>query len=313
MKRFLIRTMLFLSPMVIATILLFVMPYDKKFAYCFTEKSCFNRGEYVHSRIFENQTRIDIAFIGTSHTLNAIQDSSLEASLNVTIEEPLHLANLSYCWQGLNTQYIIVKDLLENKSPKLIIFEVREWEDNSNHKIFPYIADANDIRQQPYLYKLSCFSNIYVSAVARFNYFKHRDQYEDSIGFISDNYGYESNQELADSNSLLLNYQRQQINYAGPDGIKLDDQMKNYDRYYFNKMMNICKEKNVKVCFLYLPSFGDVMNKPLNHELYTPFGEIYIPPKEIRDNKNYWANTSHLNNEGAIQLTKWLSTQDIYK
>lgn len=309
MKRFLIRIILFLSPLVIGVILLFVMPYDKKFAYCFTEKSCFNRGEWVHSRMFENQTPIDFAFIGTSHTLNAIQDSSLEIILNNQAGKQIHIANLAYCWQGLNTEYVFLKDLLENKSPQRIIFEVREWEDNSNHKIFPYIADTKDIFKQPYLYKFNCFSNMYVGAVARFNYFKHPDQFQESRCFVSDNYGFESILEIADSNSLLLNYQRQIINYAYPDGKKLDDHMKNYDRYYFFKMMELCKEEKVKIAFLYLPSFGDILDKPLNFELYSQYGDIYIPPKDIRDNKKYWANTSHLNYEGAVILTNWLSTQ----
>ncbi|MFI5171222.1 MAG: hypothetical protein ACHQFW_02470 [Chitinophagales bacterium] len=307
MKKFLSKILLFLTPLLIAVVVIFILPYNRKFAYCYIKGSCYNRGEWVYNRIFESETPIDIAFIGTSHTMNTVNDEIVEDSLNLKFNKQIHIANLSYCWEGLNTHYLILKDLVENKSPSTIVFEVREHEHKTDHTVFSFLAGTDDVFEQPFLKNSDCFLNVYDAVISRFVQFTSEDKYIPHGNTIKD-HGYGYGLEIADTNELKEQSRLQERKY-GEDGFLLDYTMTPYSRFYFNKMMEICKEKNIHVYFLYLPAYGDVMGKPLDYELYKQYGEVLLPPQEKLRKQTFWLDRSHLNRDGGTFVTEWLIEQ----
>jgi hypothetical protein len=94
MKRFLIHTILFLSPVFIGCILLISVPLNREFAYHFVEGECSNQGSWIYDRILKNDKPIDIALIGASHIANGIDDRLLEEQMSNLSGKPVNVANL---------------------------------------------------------------------------------------------------------------------------------------------------------------------------------------------------------------------------
>ena len=94
----------------------------------------------VYNRIVYDVRPIDVAFIGTSHTMNGMADSEIEKSL-----PGLHIANLGVMWMGRDLQLFLVKRLSEHKKPKLIIVEIGEHESPYGHPLMPYVGSTSDM------------------------------------------------------------------------------------------------------------------------------------------------------------------------
>ena len=168
MKQILLKIALFFSLMMIPIVALFITPYSKEFAYHYIENDCYNHGAWIYDRITKNQASIDVAFIGSSHTIHAFQEEKME----VILGSNYHLTNLGYCRYGRNLQYSLLKLLLQHKSPKLIVLEVSEDEEKNSHDIFPYIAKTCDLLFTPTLINRDYLSDLYYGASARLECFK---------------------------------------------------------------------------------------------------------------------------------------------
>lgn len=309
MKKFLKYSLIFLLPFLAGIIILFRMPYSKKFAYHYIEDNCFNRGTWIYDRIFENSTPIDIAFIGTSHTMNSVNDSLLIQF--VPGNQDLKIANLGFCWQGYNAEYIILKDLFDQKDPKTIVIEVREWTENDNHIIFPYIADAHDIMHQPYFSKPDCISNFYTAGLSRWEYFRFGFKKLNLQKPSNDLFGFEPRGDTLTSAQSEKQKQFQVKNF-GEDGTHLKNNVRDFDAFYLNKMIELCYANNAALYFLYLPAYGDIINKPADETFFKNY-QVIIPDKEILNNRSNWSNTSHLNEAGAAAFTKWLAGSILFQ
>lgn len=297
MQKFLKKIALFLTPLILGLIVIYMSPVDKKDAYCYIKGSCYNRGEWMYHRMFEDSTDIDIAFLGTSHTMCGVQDSMLNSN-----EDHVNVANLAFCWQGLNFQYVILQDLLANKKPSMIVFEVREQEENLNHTLFPYIASDKDLFEQPFMRNEKCLSNLYHAGRMRFDL---KIEEPRALHPAYGKFGFSARGETADY-AALHDWQHQMEEKYGIGGEYHDAVMTVYIQHYFERMLALCKENGVEVKFLYLPDFGFVLDEPLNTDVYRACGELLIPPRSLFENPYYWADEGHLNTIGATQLTNWL-------
>ena len=310
MKSFLKYCLLFILPFIIGAVILFDRPYDKKFAYHYIEDNCFNHGSWVYERIFESDKNVDLAFIGSSHSLNAIQDSLMDVLINKDRPDSLHCVNFGFCWLGFNAEYLILKDLLENKSPNAVVLELREWTENTDHIIFPYIAATSDIIEQPFYSKLSCVSNCFTALLSRWEYLRFGFDKLDTSSRSTDLYGFEPRGETATKEELEKQIVFQNKRF-GADGTHLNNTVRKFDEFYLNKIIELCKAHNADLYFLYLPSYGEILGGPVDRKLF-PTDKLLIPPKTILNDATNWSNTSHLNEKGAKELTEWLSTENIF-
>ena len=78
MKQILLKIALFFGLLAIPLVALFILPYSEEFAYHYVEHDCYNHGAWIYDRIVHNQAPIDIAFVGSSHTIHAFQDKKME-------------------------------------------------------------------------------------------------------------------------------------------------------------------------------------------------------------------------------------------
>ena len=82
-----------------------------------------------------------------------------------------------------------------------------------------------------------------------------------------------------------------------------------FSRTYLEKIFKICEAKNIKIFFLYLPSYGSNVQIPKEYCTYIKYGKILIPPKKIFEKDLNWHDENHLNQTGAKELSNWLADE----
>ena len=306
MKQVLLKIALFFSLFMIPFVIMFKAPYSKDFAYHFIEGDCYNHGAWIYDRIAKNLTPIDIAFIGSSHTIHAIQDKMIEQLLDSND----HLVNLGYCRSGRNFEYILLKMLLEHKKPKLIVIEVYEDEVKNSHDIFPYLADTKDLLLTPTLINRDYFSDIYNGAVARLEYFKAKYIFSVKVAEpTTELYGYGATDRTATEEELAKNIAAWEKRLARFEPESIEKIKIKYPFAYLAKMIRMIKENNIQMLFIYLPEYGSKLKEPKYAEYYQNAGSLLIPPQFIFDDPTNWMDATHLNDKGSKLISSWIAKQ----
>src|SRR6187402_494770 len=140
MKRLYKNIILFILP--IALVFIFVS-INKRLKYIGLKKECFDHGLLLYDRIYKDAKPVDLAFFGSSHTINAIDDTLIARKLNKSV------FNFGFCSLGQNIYYTLLKEVLTTKKISTVVLEVREDEDRYSHKVFPFIADTKDVLFPP--------------------------------------------------------------------------------------------------------------------------------------------------------------------
>jgi len=306
MKQILLKLALFFSLMMIPVVTLFMLPYSEEFAYHFIENDCYNHGSWIYDRINHNPAPIDVAFIGSSHTIHAIQDKKIEKLLG----QNLHITNLGYCRFGRNIEFLILKMLLKHKSPKLIVIEVHEDEEKNSHDIFPYLAETKDLLLPPTALNRDYLSDLFYGGSARMEYFKakyiFRKKYPDPT---SELYGYAATDRIASETELDENAKSWHSRLSRNNPEIIEKVQTEFPLAYLDKMIQNIQEKNIKVMFIYLPESGSRLQSPKWANLYLQLAPLIIPPQKILSDKSNWMDASHLNDSGSEMLSNWLSEQ----
>lgn len=301
MKKLIINTLLFLIPIVIFII---VLPIDKRLKYQGLKDDCFNHGIWIYDRIYNNDKPIDIAFMGSSHTVNGIDDKLI--SENIQLGEAV---NLGYCRLGRNLSYVLLKDLIAEKKIKHLILEVLEDEDRYSHPIFPYISSTYDVLLPTPFFNRDIISDLWTHFVYKTEILQDIIyQQEQRVPFRSEEYGFTTSTDTASVEYLdAIALERSKTE---PPMSKFErDFHMNFARTYLSKIYNICKGNNIQITFLYIPAYGSLIDKPKEFETYSKYGKVLIAPKQILNNKNNWYDKGHLNQAGARALSLWLIDQ----
>lgn len=302
MQRFLKHSILFSLPFFIGIIILYNSPFNKEFGYGYRKNVDCNTS-WIYYRLYENPKPIDIAFLGTSHTGCGINDSLLEKLTHKKI------ANLAYCTKGRNIQYPITKDLLATKKPTYVIIEVTEDEYSTSHKDFAYIADVEDVFSPQFAYNPSIFNAFFELLQVRFTYIRQslkKEQTTTPPFFAENDYSYIPFNFTANKNDMERHKKNNAKKYKNKTSfvrkIKISSPKK-----YLSKTCNLLIENNITPIFLYIPSYGTTIKKPLEYDFYKQYGEVWIPPTFIFYNPENWVDGEHLNSNGSQEIAVWLS------
>lgn len=306
MKQILLKIALFFSLLIIPFVALFVTPYSEEFAYHYIENDCYNHGVWIYDRISHNPTPIDIAFIGSSHTIHAFQDKKIEEILGSNFK----VTSLGYCRYGRNLEYAVLRMLLEHKTPKFIVLEVHEDEEKNSHDIFPYLAKTNDLLLTPTPFDRDYFSDLFYGASVRLEYFKARYIFRKKYPQpTTELYGYAAsdrnvtNEELKENqNAWLKRLGRTQFQ-------AIEEIQMKYPLAYLDKMVNLIKEKNIPFIFIYLPEYGSKLKSPKYADYYQHIAPLLIPPKSIFDDASNWMDAGHFNDKGSELISEWMAEQ----
>ncbi len=300
MKRFLLNTVLILLPLVIAFT---AFPVDKRYRYTGLKEDCFNHGIWVYDRVHLNSQPMDLVFIGSSHTVNGINDKLIENCLK---NKNIHAVNLGYCRLGRNLSYTLIKELLHSKQPRAIVIEVLEDEDRYSHPIFPYIAETADVFAPPLLFNRDILADMRESIYYKLTIIqKYFSSTLEHVSVSSDEFGFASSPDTASAKTLSEVDKRRSLPEPSMCVAERNFYMK-YPRTYLHKIGELCSTRNIKLYFLYLPGYGSHMQLPKENATYVKYGEVLIPPDSISRNTFYWKDEDHLNQAGATSLSKWI-------
>lgn len=298
--------MLFFILLLTPLVLLFTAPYEEEFAWHFIEGDCYNHGAWIFDRICRNPTPIDIAFIGSSHTIHSFQEKKMEELLSSND----HLTNLGYCRAGRNFEYALLKLLLKYKTPRTVVIEVNEDEAKNSHEIFAYIASAGDVLTTPTLINRDYFLDVYHAAQARLEFFKAKYIFKRETALPDPGlYGYgdadrKVTEEELEQNAKAWKNRLERTEYPSIRKI----QMK-YPFSYLSKMIKLLNDKNIPIVFVYLPESGSKLKAPKYASYYQKSGLLLIPPSTIFDNQENWMDATHFNDKGSAILSEWMTEQ----
>ncbi len=297
MKKLTLHLLLFLFPIFLGIL---IIPISPKQLSSGLKNDCHNRASWMYSRLYENSKPIDLAFIGSSRTMNSVNDRELQQEL-----PQLSTVNFAYCRYGRNLQLRLLKNLVEKKHLQYLVLEVRVDENPFSHPIFPYLATNKDLIQSQPLFNKDYISDWSKSWQYRLQLSKEKlwgNKIEDKHS--TNTFGF-TPQEYSISINELDSIRQKRLATQRPSGFKrdMDDY---YPEQYLKRISKYCKSHNIKLYFLYLPALGRNSPAPNNAEKYREMGSLLLPPSSIFTNLNNWTDGNHLNRNGSEEVSDWL-------
>lgn len=305
MRKFLFHLVAFLLFPTFCTFFLYWLPVDKHYAYTFLDKGgCPGRSTWLFQQFFEDTAPIDIAFIGTSHTMNGVNDSLIATRLKEKTGTSYRCLNLAYCDFGRNMDFVLVKDLLAHHNPKVLFLEIRENEAQVGHKQFALLANGQDVISAPIYFNRSFFPDLYKALMMRLQYlreqFTHENEAREIIQLVAD-YGYNPSVGLANEQDLKNEAQKSASKSPQPTA---ENPLNYAPMEYVAKIAAMCKASNVTLVLHYLPQYG-YSNGSLwlgnNYACYS--AEIFRMNREFYEIPANWYDAGHLNQVGATQFS----------
>lgn len=281
-------------------ILILIWPVSKESMYKELQNDCVGYASWIYDRIYNNPAPVDIAFVGSSHTIFGIDDTLMDQQIHSS-----QVTNFGYCRPGRNLNYLMARDLIEEKRPEMIILEVQEFEKPFSHPIFPYMAETRDLLTMYPWFNPNWFSDLSIAVQYRLQLI------QESIWNNKANYFYDARLHgriaFSDTASVEVLNARIEENKSkfqpSESKLKFDH---TFPHHYLEKIVKLCQESNIKLTFLYLPSYGSEEQFPYPLEYLETFAPVWIPPTSIWKNQDYWYDAGHLNQSGAIKLTEWV-------
>lgn len=299
MRVFIIKILIFLLPVAIAVAGILTLNADKGFCYNYIKGDCDERGLHLYNKLNGTDT-INYVFIGSSKTMNAINDSLIER-----INGKAQIYNAGYCRYGRNLDYLLSKDFITQKHISKLFLEVREDESTNSHPMFPYLAKTQDITESAKGLNLDLFSDVYKHILMNLDFVRKSlniDVFENTK-MMSEKYGFNTS-ERVESPKVLENYKLKNKKNETVDTNKAEYRFSNF---YLDKIKNECSIHKTELIFIYLPSYGNADKLPAFKNKYELYGKVILAPDSIFNNKNYWKDESHFNLNGAIAYTRYLS------
>ena len=81
-------------------------------------------GPLDEHNIFEEKGPVDIVFIGSSLLVRGVDLNYIELQLSQQLGRPARVRRLSLKWQGLDMQYMLMKDFLEHRKTGMVIMDM---------------------------------------------------------------------------------------------------------------------------------------------------------------------------------------------
>lgn len=303
MKKFCLKLILVILPLLIAFAF---FPIERRNRYIGLKDDCFNHGIWIFDRLYQNEKAVDVAFIGSSHTVNGINDKLIEDSLK---QFGAHVLNLGYCRLGRNLSYVFVKELIRTKKPKTIILEVMEDEDRYSHPIFPYIAGTADVFFPVLLFNRDMVVDMREAVIYKQTLIQEAVFSTNvSLPYSIEEFGFACSPDTASRGYLDEINQKKYIDKPPLSHFERDFYMK-YPRCYLHKIVDICNRNSVNIYFLYLPGYGKHLPRPAEFVTYCNYGKVLIPPEKLFNTPAFWKDEEHLNQAGAATLSSWISVE----
>ena len=309
------------------------LPDDRYLRYqTLTDKEVVKSG-WIYERIHYDPTPIDVVFIGSSHTVFGIDSEKVERVCREAGGERCASINLGLQHLGRNMQWLVAREVMQTRKPRLLVVEVQETESRALHPAFAFLADASDVISAPLVVNTSFFPDLaglprrqisaFAQSLAPSLFGEHREflpslyrgaHWDDvfaekgssahPIAHPAARVGAASVAELDRERGHLESEDRSRLRLPGP----LQPLEYRANLLYLENLLTLAREKNVEIRFLYMPSYHDAQ-APAFASFYAGFAPTWDMPREIADDHDLWLDVGHLNYAGATALSVWLGAQ----
>jgi hypothetical protein len=276
---------------------------------------------WIYERIRFDPTPIDVAIIGSSKAFLGVDPVRLEQRLS-ELNAPAHVANLAKLGAGRDADFSILKELFAAKTPRVLVVGIEDqpypWGHPGFHDIattrellappaplmHDYFADLAGLpRRQTLLFAARFFPELF-GLPADFNAARHDaasqpwkvDDWIDDLVKVNRNAVQPVETLVAGRQPLpkLTLYDRLLLKCCN-DGD---------ERVYLRAIVNIAKEKKVRLLFVHVPMFEGAQTAE-EDDFVRSFGSI-VDGGEIQDlrtDSTNFENWRHFNQIGAHRLT----------
>jgi hypothetical protein len=322
------RSLAYLGLMLAAAIVLWAAaaatPDDPYQRYKASASTDYIKAGWIYERLHFDPTPIDIAFLGSSRSMQGIDGAKIEDLLGAGGRPDLHVANLALPALGRDVDYLIARQLLEAKRPKLLVVEVDYIEFHEPNPSFLLLADMKDVAQAPLLINENLASDLFqiparnlrllweatLHGPQRFAPQLYAGPHWDDVYITTGHDGVRSPPRL----SFLERDDFEARARGFVDG--MTGKARQYDswawvelRYtetYLKRLLDMSRDAGVKIVFLYMSPNG-APPQPFNESLLRRYGDIWPMPEDIRQDYSLWFNPTHLNFNGAERLSAALA------
>jgi hypothetical protein len=285
----------------------------------------YDQTRWIYERCHFDPTPIDVAILDTSRTRQGVSAPRLERDL-AQAGDPLHVVNFSVVSAGRGADYAILRELLRDKHPRLVIFGIAEGANRDVQPAYRHIASAStiatalawrtngwlsDLAWLPYR-QLILFADRLAPGVAglpvRFDAARYAGSSVETTGAMPIE---GTRQELmrtpaaqADLAAQSQEYTQRQRRVGGRFAALA--KLRTLDnRAYAKLLVDTARAHGAQVAFLYMPYYEGPAT-PKDGRVYAGLGPIWSA-SFIIDQARVWSSAVHVTADGARQVTDWLA------
>jgi len=305
---------------VFVAVLMFAFSYSQLGYVRWAEDSC--HYSLIHSN---DTTVIDLAVFGSSRTMRAVHAPLLATEINLKVEKPWTVYDLSRQQRGMGHNYVMIKELLENREVKTILIEYNISRQKKYHDLFYLKASLADLWFD-YLSEQKIGRVKRLGLLARRLAERTSKRWEQALltmklkvepeeskakpGVSVDCNGYRNSIEPsvleAAEEKNSEKYFTERFNWD------FDSEREYRTSYYVNAIVVLAREYGVEPIFFHsVGRYTSVLDKKLLANFESRFGARILQPED-GDLKRWfaaksYADTSHMSPVGAAYFAKWLA------
>jgi hypothetical protein len=277
---------------------------------------------WIYERLHFDPTPVDVAFIGSSRTMQGVDSQQIEKALNSASGGNYHVVNLALPKLGRDVPYLLGRMLVETKKPKIVVVEVDYLNQREGTAIYPQLATFDDLLHAPQ--PDQDFLHDFVSIPARhgrllwqsltskseFDPARYRGAHWDDDYQTTGADGRMSQPRLESMEKDQLH--REAVQWVSQQ----QNKFRQYDswawvEFYYNeayeqRLLALLQQSGVKIVLLYLSAIGSA-DRPAHFERLSGYGELWPIPPDLTGDSTLWFNATHMNYHGAQRLSDWLA------
>jgi len=305
--------------------MLFFMPTSAYQRYQSLQYTDYIKGLWIYERLNFDPTPVDIAFLGSSRTMEGIDAAAIEADLHKA-GIAAHVVNLAVPSLGLDVPYLLGRMLVETKRPRIVFLETDYLVTRMTNPVFPLVATAEDVLRAPLLVNERLLPNLLSVAARNLTLaWRHLTQgepefdpsgyygphWEDVYRVIGHN-GTKGRPRLAHMDQAQFeaeaarwrgNVLRKSQQYDSWAWLEL-----HYAEAYQMRLVALLRESGAKIVFLSMPAVG-TPEPPFHDAELRQYGSFWPLPDVVSRDYTLWDNPTHMNYRGAELYSAWLAQQ----
>jgi hypothetical protein len=283
---------------------------------------------WIYARTHFDPTPIDVVFVGSSHTVFGVDSAKVEETA-IADGAPVHVVNFALQHLGRDMQWLLAREAIENRSPRLLVIEIQYDEARAMHPAFFAVARPRDLIAAPVLINTSFAANLARLPARQTSLFLRSTfpkLFGAQIAFDSRLYrGPHWDDTYAEEGSRLHPIAHPRPRTVALSSSEVAQERSSWDARradklrlpagyafletrasfaYLDNLVALARAHGVEVRFLYLPCYGDPVT-PEQARFYQEHAPTWTPPAGVLSPLAHWHDINHLNYAGALALSTW--------